>query len=128
MVKLASVNRAIGLGAGVVGVALTSGLGVASGQPDLGPLINTTCSYAQIVAALNAQAPDLAQALSDHPQAQTRLQTFLALSPDQRQQMVQQGLAAHPQWQGAIAQQAGTAQGQQVAGQLLQVANTCQSY
>lgn len=113
--------------AAVGGLVLTmsvAGMAIASALPDLDPLINTTCSYPQIVAALNAQAPELAQQLSDHPQAQSRLKQFLALPIDRRQQMVQQLLAAHPQWQSMIGEKAGTSEGQEI----LQAANTCHNY
>ena len=106
---------------GVDGVV---GMGVASAQPDLSPLIDTTCSYSQIEAALNAQAPDLAQELSSHPQAQTKLKQFLALPIDQRRQAVQQVLASHPQWLGMIDDKAGGAEGQEI----MQVASTCHGY
>jgi hypothetical protein len=42
---------------GGIALSLTTGAGVASADPDLGPLINTTCTYPQAVAALNAQSP-----------------------------------------------------------------------
>lgn len=122
MVKFCSMNSGVVFGAVAVAVSLSGG--VASAQPDLGPLINTTCSYSQVVAALNAQAPDLAQQLSARPQVQAGLQQFLGLPVDQRQQRVQQALGAHPQWQGLIDQNAGTPQGREVA----QVASTCQNY
>ena len=71
-------------------LALTTGVGVASASPDLGPLINTTCSYSQVMAALQANTPDMANALVADPQAQAGLRQFLAMSPDQRRQYVKQ--------------------------------------
>ena len=52
MVKLSLIRPAVA----VAGLALsvTFGAGVASADPDLGPIINTTCSYPQVIAALNA--------------------------------------------------------------------------
>ncbi len=123
MMKLSSTKLGFACSAVALAVSL-SGAATVSAQPDLGPLINTTCSYAQIVAALNAQAPDLAQKLADHPQAQAGLQQFLGLPVDQRQQRVQQALAAHPQWQGMIDQNAGTPEGQEFT----QLVNTCHNY
>ena len=75
---------------GGLALSLTAGVGVASAGPDIGPLINTTCNYSQVVAALHAKAPDLANALSADPQAQAGLRQFLAMSPDQRRQYVKQ--------------------------------------
>jgi len=70
--------------AGGSAAALSLTTGVALAQPDLTPFINTTCSYQQIVAALNAQDPQLAQELSGRPQVQTMLQQFLAMPTDRR--------------------------------------------
>lgn len=124
MSRFWSVKEAATVGGLALIVWFGPAVGAASAQPDLGPLINTTCSYEQIVAALNVQAPDLAQQLSSHPQAQSKLKQFLALPTDQRQQQVQQILAAHPQWQNRIDENAGTPRGQQI----MQVANTCHNY
>ena len=122
--RFRSTRNAAVVGGLVLLTSLAAGTGSASAQPDLSPLIDTTCSYDQIVSALGAEAPDLAQALSDHPQAQAKLKQFLSLPTDQRQQQVQQALTAHPQWQGMIDQKAGSAQAQQI----MQVANTCHNY
>jgi hemophore-related protein len=124
MRKWRSTKSAATVGGLALMMSLVPGVGAASAQPDLRPLIQTTCSYDQIVAALNAQAPDLAQELSSRPQAQTRLKQFLALPIDQRQQTVQRILAAHPQLQSMIDEKAGTSVGQQIT----QVANTCHNY
>lgn len=90
----------------------------------LAPLVSTTCTYAQISAALTAEAPDLASMLNSRPQAQARLQQFLALPPDQRQQRVNQQLAANPQAQAMIDQRLGAPQAQE----LTQVADTCNTF
>lgn len=100
----------------------------ASAQPDLSPLINTTCSYQQVVSALTVQAPQLADELSQYPPAQAKLKRFLASPVTTREQMVQQALTAHPQWQDTIDEKAGTPEGQQAQSVLLAVADTCGSY
>jgi hemophore-related protein len=112
MAKLSSTKVVVAFG-GLV-LSLTTGVGVASAQPDVAPLINTTCSYSQIVAALNAQSPDLANQFSTNPVAQSMLRTFLASPVDQRQQIVQQAQANPLE--------------QQYIGPLLQIANTCNNY
>jgi hemophore-related protein len=111
MVKLSSTRLAVVIG----GLALSwaTGIGVASADPDLSPLINTTCSYAQAMAALNAQSPDAAAAFNASPVAQVWLGSFLAAPPDQRQRMLQ-------------ALRGGRAQ--QYLGPALQAANTCNNY
>ena len=116
------------------GVAVASGLmttvvlspaaGPASADPITTALATTTCNYAQITAALNAQAPDLATQLNGRPQMQARLQQFLAMPIDQRQQVIAQQQSANPQMAQAIARVLGP-QGQQ---EMIQVANTCQNY
>jgi hemophore-related protein len=111
------------LAVAAVGLALsfTAGSGVASADPDLGPVINTTCNYSQVVSALNAQDPVVAAQLNASPVAQTYLRGFLASSPDQRQQMVQQ-VQSTPEAQ-RYAQYAPP-----YVGLALQVANTCNNY
>lgn len=102
MLKVSWTKLVIAMG----GVALSLSTGVAVAQPDLGPLINTTCSYQQAVAALNAQNPAAAQDLSDSPVAQVWLQTFLGAPPDRRQSMAQQvqGVPAVQRYVGVVAQ------------------------
>ena len=78
---------------GGMAVSLMTGVGVASAAPDLGPLINTTCSYPQVVAALNAQSPEAANEFNAQPMAQSMLSSFIDSPVDQRQQIAQQVLA-----------------------------------
>lgn len=99
---------------GSMALSLTAGGGVASASPDLGPAINTTCSYSQVVSALNAQDPAAAAQFNASPMAQGYLRQFLAAPPAQRQQLAQQALAVP----GA---------GQQV-GLVLSLASTCNNY
>jgi hemophore-related protein len=112
MVKLSPTKLVVAFGG--LGLSLTTAVGVASADPDVSPLINTTCSYPQVVAALNAQSPDLANQLNASPMAQSSLQRFLASPPDSRQQTVQQ--LQNTRW------------GRQYASALLQIANTCNNY
>jgi hemophore-related protein len=97
----------IRLAAGVSGLALSllAGAGIASADP-LDPAINTTCSYPQVVAALNAQSPAAAAKFNSSPMAQGWLRSFLASPPDQRAQMAQQaeGMPAAAQYVGLIGQ------------------------
>jgi hemophore-related protein len=99
-------------------LSLTIGAAVASADPDLGPVINTTCNYSQVVSALNAENPVAAAELSGSPSAQAVLRGFLVSSPDQREQIVQE-------WQNKPGYQQYV---QQYAGAVLQVANTCNNY
>ncbi len=112
MVKLIPTKLVVAFGG--LGLSLTTAVGVASADPDASAIVNTTCSYPQVVAALNAQSPDLANQLSASRMAQSSLQRFLASPPDARQQTVQQ--LQNTRW------------GQQYTSALLQVANTCNNY
>ncbi|MGH3560551.1 MAG: hemophore-related protein [Mycobacterium sp.] len=108
------------LAAAAVGLSLsfTTGAGIASAEPDLGPVINTTCNYSQVVSALNAQDPIAAAGFNASPVAQTYLRGFLASSPDQRQRALQE-MQSTPAAQPYV---------QQYVGLVLQVANTCNNY
>jgi hemophore-related protein len=78
----------LALAVGGSALSLTAGLGIASADTDLSPMINTTCTYPEVVAALNAQ-PDsaAAAAFNESAMAQSWLKSFLASAPDQRQRM-----------------------------------------
>ena len=77
------------------GIALSIGLGtgIASAQPDVSPIINSTCTYPQVMAALAAQDSGLAQQLSQTPAATGWLQALIAAPPQQRKTMVAQAQA-----------------------------------
>jgi hemophore-related protein len=109
------------LAAAITGLALVlnAGTSVASADPDLGPVINTTCTYSQVVSALNAQVPAAAAQLNGSPSSQAALRGFLDSSPDQRQQILEELEGRYPQSQQYIPLYAGFA---------VQVANTCNNY
>ena len=109
------------LAAAIGGLALsfTAGASVAYADPDLGPVINTTCNYSQVVSALNAQTPAAAAQLNGSPSAQAALRGFLDSSPDQRQQILQELEGKYPQTQQYLPLYAGYA---------VQVATTCNNY
>jgi hemophore-related protein len=69
---------------GCLAVSLTAGVGVASATPDIGPMVNTTCTYDQAMRAVHAENPMAAQYLDQSPPNLQFLQTFMASSPDQR--------------------------------------------
>jgi len=93
------VTRSLGkLAAAAGGLALSVlvGAGIASAD-DLSPAaINTTCSYPQVVAALNAQSPGAGSKLTSSGLASGFLQRYLASPPPQRIQMAQQAQAQFP--------------------------------
>ena len=77
---------------GSAAVALTAAAGVASADP----IIETTCNYGQVMAALDATDPATAAQLNQSPVAQNYLRQFLAAPPPKRQQMAAQ-IRAMPQ-------------------------------
>ncbi len=93
MVKLSLTKLAVAVGG--VAVALTAATGVASADP-MDPVINTTCNYGQVMAALNATDPATAAQFNSSPAVQGYLRQFLASPPPKRAQMAQQ-IQAMPQ-------------------------------
>jgi hemophore-related protein len=87
MVRL-SLTRLAAVVGGVT-FALTAGAGIASADP-LDPIINTTCNYGQVIAALNASDPATAAQLNQSPMAQSYIRQFLAAPPSRRAQMAAQ--------------------------------------
>lgn len=93
-----------------------------------GPLIETTCSYEQLDAALRIEAPQVADRLAQNPTAQQRVRDFLALPVDQRRDRVQNVLARNPDWQQKIDEKRGTPEGQQTIDTMNRIATTCPGY
>jgi hemophore-related protein len=105
-----------GLAVAVAGLALSLsiGAGAASADPDLGPIVNTTCNYTQVMAALNAQDPAAAAEINSSPVEQSYLHQFLDSPPSQRMAMAQE-LASEPE-------------AQEQFGLVQQVAATCNNF
>ncbi|MGQ9408338.1 hemophore-related protein [Mycolicibacterium gilvum] len=110
-------------------LALTAGLPVfalagvapqAGADPLSEALATTTCNYAQVTAAMNAQAPALAAQLNRRPDMQANLQTFLAMPVDQRRARMAQEQAANPQLQQMLTALMGP--------QVSQIAGSCMNY
>ena len=95
--------------------------GSAAADPVMDALATTPCSYAQVTAAMNAQAPSLATQLNNRPDMQANLQQFLAMPVDQRQQALAQQQAVLPPALQALLYA-------QIGPQVTQVANTCMNY
>jgi hemophore-related protein len=106
MVRLSLTKLAAAVGG--VAFALTAGAGIASADP-LDPVINTTCNYGQVMAALNATDPGAAAQFNQSPMAQGYLRQFLASPPPRRAQMAQQlqAMQGAGQYVGLVEQVAG---------------------
>lgn len=99
---------ALSAGVGAVAMSLTVGAGVASADP-VDAVINTTCNYGQVVAALNATDPGAAAQFNASPVAQSYLRNFLAAPPPQRAAMAAQLQAVPPaQYIGLVESVAGS--------------------
>jgi len=83
-----------GLGVAIGSLALSLGAGFASAAPDLGPAVNTTCSYPQLVSALKAQGPQASAAFEGSPVLQAGLMQFVASGPEQRQKIATEFVSA----------------------------------
>ncbi len=109
-------------------VAPFAAVGIAAAAPIDGPLINTTCSYAQLESALRAEDPTLAQLLAERPGAQAKLRQFVGMSVDERKQRVQDVLARNPDWQAKFDAKRSTPEGQDKQARAFRIAATCQNY
>ena len=117
------------MGIAVCGVAAAVSLPpAASAEPGDGPLIATSCSYEQLMAALQVQAPEASARLADHPEAQAKLRELISLPVDQRRQRVQGYLDRNPDIRAKIEEKRNTPEGQQKVQMLARVADTCHDY
>ncbi|KAA0107766.1 hemophore-related protein [Mycolicibacterium sp. P1-5] len=112
-------RRVVVAGSLAAAIALSSA-SVSSADPIMDALANTSCTYPQVTAALDAEAPALGRQLSARPDMQANIQQFLAMPMDQRQHALAQQQAANPQLNAMIYAQIGP--------QITQVANTCMNY
>ena len=87
MIKLSLAKLGVVLGG--LGLSLTAGAGIASAAPDLGPAVNTTCTYPQLMSALTAANPAAASFVENSPAMKAGFNQFLAAPPDQRQRMAE---------------------------------------
>ena len=79
-------------------LAAGAGAGVAGAQPDVEAIVNSPCSYPQVIAALNAQNPAVAGELTSNAFAVGWLQRLVASPPDGRRAMIAQ-VQGYPQLQ-----------------------------
>lgn len=82
--------------AGGLALTFTAGMATASAEPDLTPLLNSTCTYDQVVAAMNQNEPELAATILPNPLAVGFLHNLINAGPDQRRTMYEQAEARYP--------------------------------
>ncbi len=102
------------IGAGAAVAAVFASNGMASAAPDVEAIVNSTCSYEQVVSALEVQSPASANELATSPLTQGWLRNLLNSPADQRRQMID-SVQAFPAFQ-------------QYATVVNQVAYSCQNY
>ena len=104
------------LGLSGVAAALMVGSGIASAAPGDAAIVNSTCTYPQVIAALTDKDPAAANALTSDPSANGFLQALIAAPPGspERQQKVN--------FVRSIPQAA------QYNGLISSVANSCNNY
>ncbi len=95
---------------GGLAVALTAATGVAGAQPDPEIVVNSTCTYPQVMTALNEQAP----ASAADPIVTGWLERLIASPPEGRQTMVAE-VQAMPWLQSYVPL-------------IFQIAGTCNNY
>jgi hemophore-related protein len=88
MIKLSLTGLTAAVGG--LAVSLAAAAGVASAQPEFEPMINTTCTYDQAMAAVHAENPMAAQYLDSSPPNLEFLRVFISSSPDQRRNLISQ--------------------------------------
>lgn len=114
----------------VAGLAAGAALlvpGTASADPTelVAPLLNSTCSFAQVDAALHDKAPQLASILDANPDQKAELQAKFDQPVEQRRAEFQQYLAQHPD-EAQRAQQDPRAAG--LSRTIQEVADSCHNY
>ena len=77
--------------AAVLATVVAAGTGIAVADPRLDSAVNTTCTYPQVMAALDAQNPTA----GGSPVLQDMLRQFLGAPTPQRQQMAE-AIAGYP--------------------------------
>ncbi|BBY28053.1 hemophore-related protein [Mycolicibacterium sediminis] len=78
------------IASGGVAAALLGSAGMAAAAPNTDAIVNTTCTYPQLIAAVNAQDPGVAQQIESNPMAVGYLQNFVASGPEQRRTYIRQ--------------------------------------
>lgn len=114
--------RRLAAAVGGLAVALTAATGLAVADPVIDPVsnpdadvvINSTCTYPQVMAALTALDPAAAAQLNAVPPAQGWVQSFVAAPPAQRPAMIDQVR--------------GVPEAQPYLGLAVEIAKTCNNY
>ncbi|WP_068270303.1 hemophore-related protein [Aldersonia kunmingensis] len=101
--------------------------GAAAAAPTDHPLLNTTCTFAQVDAAMHKITPDLAERLDANPERKGKVAEFFGKSADERKAFLAQKLAENP---GAkqFLQQGDHPRAAEAAAKAREIADTCHQY
>jgi hemophore-related protein len=101
--------------------------GAAAAAPTDHPLLNTTCTFAQVDAAMHHVTPDLAKRLDEHPDRKAKVAEFFSKSPEERKEFLRQKLDEHPQAREQFRQSDHPRAGEFMA-KAKEIAETCHQY
>lgn len=121
---------ALAIGGVTAGTALVGMGSAAADSPLDGPLLNSTCSFAQVDRALHATHPDLAAKLDAHPDRKTKMQQLFDQPAAQRKAAIEQLSAQHPDKVNQMKQRAAQHPDKvnQAKNVMNQLAQTCHQY
>jgi hemophore-related protein len=71
-------------------LSLTAGAGLASADPNIGPMVDSPCTYEQAMSAVHAENPMAAQYLDQSPPNLEFLRVFLSSPRDERVNLLNQ--------------------------------------
>lgn len=114
-----------GIGGAALALAFAPATASASPTDLIAPLVDSTCTFAQVDAALHAKAPALASFLDSNPDTKAKLQAEFEQTPDQRRAAIDAYLRDNPD---AANQAASDPRASGVAAAIQQVADTCHDY
>ncbi|RDH76127.1 hemophore-related protein [Mycolicibacterium moriokaense] len=75
---------------GGLALSLSAGLGVASADPDYGPMVDSPCTYDQAITALRTDSPMAVQYMDKFPANYQFLKVFLSSPRDERVNLLNQ--------------------------------------
>lgn len=78
------------IGSSGVLMSLIASGGIASAAPDNEAIVNSNCTYPQIIGALQDQDPAVAKQITGNPMAVGYLQQFVASAPQERRNLIAQ--------------------------------------
>ncbi|MBJ8340738.1 hemophore-related protein [Antrihabitans sp. YC3-6] len=92
------------------------------------PLLDSTCNFGQIDAALHDRAPEVAAQLDQMPEQKAQLAVLFDLPVDQRRMAIDAYLAANPGMSGRAEQLANSLEAEQARPVIQSIADSCSSY